>query len=114
MASILTFFEYETKEYSWTDRELNALARLQSVGGVEALRATILNGKRAFKTTQHVGVFRFGNTTAQILPKIYRSSPTRSRQDNEQVANRNLLLSSKLCSILACPRICNCPASATE
>ncbi len=57
MTSTLTFFEHETKECSWTDRDLKALARLQSAGGVEVLRATIFNGKRAFKAAQHVGVF---------------------------------------------------------
>jgi 5-methylcytosine-specific restriction enzyme subunit McrC len=58
---------------------------------VDVLQATILNGKHAFKAAQHVGVFRFDNTTVQILPKIYRSSSTGSRQGNEQVASRNLL-----------------------
>lgn len=71
MAETVTLFEHEVKEYDWTDRDLAALERLRCATGVEILRVTVQNGKRALKATQHVGVVRMGSRTVQILPKIY-------------------------------------------
>lgn len=87
----LTLFEYEAREYEWTDRDLVALAHLQRVTGVEVLRATVTGGKRVLQATQHIGVFRFGQTIVQVLPKIYQLHTAELRPDQEQEATRNLL-----------------------
>jgi len=91
MAETITLFEYEVKEYNWTDRDLTALERLRCATGVEVLRATTRNGKRALKATQHVGVVRLGSRTVQVLPKIYPLSTNTDEQQHVREATRNLL-----------------------
>src|SRR5260221_2276527 len=91
MTQSLTLFEHETKEFDWTDRDLIALEHVSRVTGQEILHATVRHGKRVLQATQYVGVFRFGNTSVQVLPKIYQSSPQGTELDYEQGATRNLL-----------------------
>lgn len=91
MARTVTLFEHETKEYDWTDRDLAALERLHCATGVEILRATTRNGKRALKAAQHVGVVRLRGRTVQVLPKIYPLSANADEQQHAREATRNLL-----------------------
>lgn len=91
MTQSFTLFEHETKEFDWTDRDLIALEQVSRVTGQEILHATIRHGKRVLQATQYVGVFRFGNTSVQVLPKIYQSSLQETEPNYQQEATRNLL-----------------------
>jgi 5-methylcytosine-specific restriction enzyme subunit McrC len=91
MALSLTLFENETKRFDWTDRDLRSLEHMNHSVGLEALRATVLKGKHALQATNHVGIFRFGNTTVQVLPKFYRSRSAQTSPQDEQEAMSNLL-----------------------
>lgn len=91
MAKTVTLFEHEVKEYDWTDRDLGALERLRRATGVEILRATTRNGKRALKASQHVGVVRLRGRTVQVLPKIYPLSANADEQQHVSEATQNLL-----------------------
>jgi len=88
----LTLFEHEAAEYNWTDQELEHLEKLSRLAGAEVLRATTSNRKRALKATQHIGVFCFGQTTVQVLPKMYRSYETEAEREREAVQNVLFLL----------------------
>nr|WP_277873850.1 hypothetical protein [Pseudanabaena sp. FACHB-1998] len=48
---------------------------------------TIQNGKRELKARQYVGVFRLGDRTVEVLPKMYRNNTATPKQE----AVRNLL-----------------------
>jgi len=89
MFSPTTLFEYETKEFSWTDRHLAALERLNRVARGDVLRPTVSGSKHALQAAQYVGVVRLGNYTIQILPKMYRNTTDETQRPRE--ATRNLL-----------------------
>jgi 5-methylcytosine-specific restriction enzyme subunit McrC len=58
---------------------------------VELLRPVVREGKREFVAAQHVGDFRLGNRTVQVLPKIYRAGETTDGRQRAKEATRNLL-----------------------
>ena len=91
MTKTLTLFEHECQEFSWTDRDLLLIERLSQSTGTDVLKATIRNGKRAIKASQHVGVIRLGNRTIQVLPKIYQARESESKQVRTREATANLL-----------------------
>jgi 5-methylcytosine-specific restriction enzyme subunit McrC len=85
----LALFEYELScGFDWTDQEQEAIAYLETVIGDCPLETVIHNGKRELKARQYVGVFRLGDRTVQVLPKMYRST---DRENQNQEAVRNLL-----------------------
>ena len=85
----LALFEYELScGFDWTEQEQQAIAYLERVIGDRPLETVIHNGKRELKARQHVGVFRLGQRTVQVLPKMYRSTDPQT-QNQESV--RNLL-----------------------
>jgi 5-methylcytosine-specific restriction enzyme subunit McrC len=70
----ITLFEHQcTAEFGGTVRDLAILKRLNKAAGTKLLRPVVRGGKRELRATQHVGVFRIGNRTVQVLPKIYHS-----------------------------------------
>lgn len=87
---LLTLFEHDVKAYDWTDADLQALARFSQKTGRDVLRATIRDGKRALQATHYIGVFRFGQVTVQVLPKIYRSHRG-TEQEQAREAMQNVL-----------------------
>jgi 5-methylcytosine-specific restriction enzyme subunit McrC len=92
MRRVITLFEHEcTSGFDWTDRDFVALDRLCRKAGAELLRPVVRTGKREFLATQHVGVFRLGNWTVQVLPKVYKSSEATDTQKRAREATRNLL-----------------------
>ena len=85
----LALFEYALScGFDWTDQEQAAIADLGKVIGDQPLETVIHNGKRELKARQYVGVFRLGDRTVQVLPKMYRSNDL---EDQNQEAVRNLL-----------------------
>ena len=85
----LALFEYEVScGFDWTDQEQEAISYLGTVIGDCPLETVIHNGKRELKAKQYVGVFRLGDRTVQVLPKMYRST---DRENQNQEAVRNLL-----------------------
>src|SRR5262245_63353197 len=92
MARIITLFEHEsTSGFDWTDRELAALDRLSRAAGAELLRPVVRGSERELRAAQHVGVFRLGNRTVQVLPKIYQSGETTDARQRARDATRKLL-----------------------
>jgi len=65
---------------------LYLIAKLEKIIGDRLFDLTIHNGIRELKARQYVGVFRLGDRTVQVLPKMYRSRDTAKRE-----AMRNLL-----------------------
>ncbi len=92
----ITLYEHEFYPFDWTDHDLKMLARLNHDGS-DILRPVVQQARRGLKTTQLVGVVRFGEHTFEILPKIYRShdaKPTKNTTkscEQQQQATRNLL-----------------------
>ncbi|TYQ23790.1 hypothetical protein PseudUWO311_21575 [Pseudanabaena sp. UWO311] len=85
----LALLEYELScGFDWTDQEQEAIAYLETVIGDCPLETLIHDGKRELKARQYVGVFRLGDRTVQVLPKMYRST---DRENQNQEAVRNLL-----------------------
>jgi 5-methylcytosine-specific restriction enzyme subunit McrC len=92
MGATVTLFEHEcTSGFGWTDRDLAALERLSRAAGAELLRPVVRGRARELRATQHVGVFRLGNRTVQVLPKIYQSGETTDPRQRAREATRNLL-----------------------
>ncbi len=82
-------FEYEVSSgFNWSERSQSAIANLKGIIGDCPLEAVIYNGKREIKAKQYVGVFRLGDHTVEVLPKMYRSESPESRKHE---AIRNLL-----------------------
>jgi 5-methylcytosine-specific restriction enzyme subunit McrC len=85
----LSLFEYDLSNgFNWTDREQEAIAKLEKIIGDRLFDLIIHNGDRELKARQYVGVFRLGDRTVEVLPKMYRSSDTATQK---QEAVRNLL-----------------------
>ncbi len=84
---LVTLFEYESINIL-DEYELKCLERLSKAAGIEILKPTVKNGQLQFQARQYVGVFRLGQRTIQILPKIYQSP---QREQRQQEASRNLL-----------------------
>ncbi len=85
----LSLFEYELSSgFNWTDREQEAITKLEKILGDRLFDLTIYNGDRELKARQYVGVFRLGDRTVEVLPKMYRSSDVATQK---QEAVRNLL-----------------------
>lgn len=89
MIAPITLFEHEAVPFDWTDRELAALEVVNHAVGDEVLHATVRGRQRMLQARQWVGVVRFGKYTAQVLPKIYRTTTETSQQARE--ATHNLL-----------------------
>jgi len=80
-------FEYEVSTgFDWSEREQIAIANLEKIIDKRPLETVIHNGKREIKASQYVGVFRLGDRTVEVLPKMYRSSANK-----KQESIRNLL-----------------------
>lgn len=73
-------FEHDFIEYPWSDRQIAGLERLNSIYEKEVLKISIRNGKIAVKATQYVGMFRVGDLTIQVLPKMYRAGDGNPRE----------------------------------
>jgi 5-methylcytosine-specific restriction enzyme subunit McrC len=94
MGQFITLFEHESREYPWTDKDRAVLARLRQRSGAELLHLVVHQGKWKVRATQHVGVFRLGSLTVQVLPKIYQTDETADegkRAEEEEKATRNFL-----------------------
>jgi len=92
VGQVFTLFEHEpTTDFGWTDRDLVVLERLNRTAGTELLRPVVYGGKKELRAAQHVGVFRLGNRTIQVLPKIYQADGMTDRQQQARQATRNLL-----------------------
>lgn len=89
MRKTLTFFEHEPAEFEWTDKDVAVLERLAQKTAAELLRADMRGGKKRLLATQHVGVFRFGNRTVQVLPKIYQAAETTNPSTRAKEARLN-------------------------
>jgi 5-methylcytosine-specific restriction enzyme subunit McrC len=70
---LLTCFEYEAIEHTWTVDHLTSLDSFNRLYGEDVLKVHSLNGKIAVKTTQYVGVFQLDDITIRVLPKMYRT-----------------------------------------
>jgi 5-methylcytosine-specific restriction enzyme subunit McrC len=80
----LSLFEYELSNgFNWTDREQEAIAKLEKIIGDRPFDFV----GREIQARQYVGVFRLGDRTVEVLPKMYRSNTATPKQD----AVRNLL-----------------------
>lgn len=91
VTQVVTIFEHEsTTSFCWTPREFAALDRLNRIAGTELLHPVVRAGVQELRATQHVGVFRLGERTIQVLPKIYRSVAADSRRRARE-ATHNLL-----------------------
>ncbi len=85
----LSLFEYDLSNgFNWTDREQEAIAKLEKIIGDRLFDLIIHNGDRELKARQYVGVFRLGDRTVEVLPKMYRLSNAATQK---QEAVRNLL-----------------------
>jgi 5-methylcytosine-specific restriction enzyme subunit McrC len=92
VGQVITLFEHEcTSGFGWTDRDLVALERLSRAAGAELLRPVVRGRARELRAAQHVGVFRLGNRTVQVLPKIYQSGEATDARQRAREATRNLL-----------------------
>jgi 5-methylcytosine-specific restriction enzyme subunit McrC len=92
MKQVVPLFEHEcTSGFDWTHKDLLVLERLRQRAGAELLRPVVRGGRRELLATQHVGIFRLGNRTVQVLPKIYQSSETTDVAKRTLEATRNLL-----------------------
>lgn len=91
MTKLLTLFEYESKEFDWTNRDCTLLERMRVSFKSEVLRPTVRGGRRAIQAAQHVGVVRLQNRTVQILPKIHQPGETDSDEVKTREATANLL-----------------------
>lgn len=87
----ITLFEHETKAFKWTEEDVVALERLHRVLGREVVRATTRGGVPVLQANQHIGVFRFGSTTLQVLPKMYQGYVGDTEQERVRDAIRNVL-----------------------
>ncbi len=82
--ALISPFEYELSNgFNWTDWEQEAIAKLEKLIGD---RPFDFSG-REIQARQYVGVFRLGDRTVEVLPKMYRSNTATLKQD----AVRNLL-----------------------
>ena len=88
---LITLYEHESLPFDWTDQHLRLIDRLRSNVGAEVLRASALRGRRVIQATQYVGVVRLGETTFQILPKIYRGGVHVGAEAQAREATANLL-----------------------
>jgi 5-methylcytosine-specific restriction enzyme subunit McrC len=89
---VITLFEHEcTSGFHWSDRDLASLERLSRAAGAELLRPVVRGKARELRAAQHVGVFRLGNQTVQVLPKIYQSGEATDQRQHAREATRNLL-----------------------
>lgn len=80
-------FEYEVSSgFNLSERSQSAIANLKRINGKRPLEAVIDHGKREIKAKQYVGMFRLGDRTVEVLPKMYRSS-----DNKKQESIRNLL-----------------------
>lgn len=91
MTKPLTLFEYDAKEFDWTDRDCALLERMRLSFKSEILRPTVRGGKRAIQAAQHVGVVRLQNRTVQILPKVHQPRATDGDAARTREATANLL-----------------------
>lgn len=92
MGNVLTLFEHEcTTGFGWTESDLAALDRLNQAAGTELLSPVVRRDGRELRAAQHVGVFRLGNRTVQVLPKIYRAGEVKDERQHARDATRNLL-----------------------
>lgn len=91
MQSTITLFEHEATPYAWTDADLARLERLRRSVGVNPLRASVQGSTRVLQATEYIGVFRLGNHTVQVLPKMYRSHVSKTADDHVSEATVNLL-----------------------
>ncbi|MEA5480299.1 hypothetical protein VB774_21920 [Pseudanabaena galeata UHCC 0370] len=83
-----SLFEYEVSSgFDCTEQEQKAIAKLEKILGDRLFDLTIQNGKLELKARQYVGVFRLGDRTVEVLPKMYRDNTATPKQD----AVRNLL-----------------------
>ncbi|BBC25690.1 McrC family protein [Pseudanabaena sp. ABRG5-3] len=83
----LSLFEYELSNgFNWTDRDQEAIAKLEKIVGDRLFSFEFHNGKREIRAKQYVGVFRLGQRKVEVLPKMYRF-PESAKQE----AVRNLL-----------------------
>ena len=84
MGKPITLFEHDTENFDWTDKEFSVLDRLAQKAGAELLRPAVRGGTKVLVATQYVGVFRLGNRTVQVLPKIYRREDDDARHGGER------------------------------
>ncbi len=83
-----SLFEYEVSSgFDCTEQEQKAIAKLEKILGDRLFDLTIQKGKLELKARQYVGVFRLGDRTVEVLPKMYRFDATTPKQE----AVRNLL-----------------------
>jgi len=88
----ITLFEHEhTENFNWTEKDLTALARMNAAVGANVLTPVVRFGKKELKSAEQVGVVKFGSRSVQILPKIYRPSAKRNKEQIAAEASRNLL-----------------------
>lgn len=89
---LLTIYEHEyTENFNWSEKDLSAITRMNSKIGASVLSPAVRFGKKEFKSSEYVGVVKFGNHSIQILPKIYRTNRSRNKDHIAQEASRNLL-----------------------
>ena len=73
MRKVITLFEYspaEKEELDHLKKLEEKLAKINRMMGVKILEKTFTT----IKATHYVGVISIGNTTIQILPKLYNSN----------------------------------------
>ena len=87
----ITLFEHEAKAFPWTERDVIALERLHRALGREVVRATTRGGVSVLQANQHIGVFHFGSTTLQVLPKMYQGYAGDTEERHVREATRNVL-----------------------
>lgn len=89
MRKVITLFEYspaEKEELDHLKKLEEKLAKINRMMGVKILEKTFTT----IKATHYVGVISIGNTTIQILPKLYNSNK-KNREEIIKDATRNLL-----------------------
>jgi len=87
----LTLFEHETQAWAMTPAQLALLNQLQHRLNENVLQPVYRAGAWSLRAGQYVGVIRLGAQSIQILPKIYRSAETASRELLAREATANLL-----------------------
>jgi 5-methylcytosine-specific restriction enzyme subunit McrC len=91
MPNTMNLFEHENIPFSWTDKDLRAIERLNVANGHEVIRATVHGGQRVLQAREYVGLLRLGKQSINVLPKIYQTQLDKNKSDRARQATHNLL-----------------------
>jgi 5-methylcytosine-specific restriction enzyme subunit McrC len=89
--SALTLFEHDTSTLPLSPKQQALLERLRRRLPERALQVEVRGSSHVLRAAHYIGVLRLGETTIQILLKIYRSPDSAAAEQRAREATANLL-----------------------